>query len=65
MRGLVLTFYNAAFPFVTSRRQNRGGNGGRAPVYFFPEAASEGIGGNRRSAAAVQFRRHVLKSLRQ
>jgi hypothetical protein len=41
----LLTFRDAALRFVTSRRQNRGGNGGRAPVYFFPEAALEGMGG--------------------
>jgi hypothetical protein len=39
-RALVLTFCDAALHFVTSRRQNRGGAGGR-PVYFLPEAAPE------------------------
>ena len=43
-RGRVLTFYDAALRFVTSRRQNRGGTGGR-PGLFLAKAASEGMGG--------------------
>jgi hypothetical protein len=35
MRGLVLTFYDAALRFVTLRLQNRAGTGGRR-VQFLP-----------------------------